>query len=124
MKKARVLNYPSSAQRRLCSDGVDAQADLSSGRSHFVGFIMRRLNCILWTFYKYIYIFTFDFGPGAVARSDPRPPSMRTVAGSVRTSGKHSFVEISSGKNPTTILSLPLIQEGQLSVTDDRMCTN
>ena len=31
---------------------------------------------------------------------------------------QHSFVEIS-----TAILSLPLIQEGQLSVTGERMCT-
>ena len=62
--------------------------------------------------------------PGAVARSDARPPGMRTVAGSFITSGKmHSFVEIGHEKNSTTILSLPLIQEGQLSVTGGRMCT-
>ena len=35
----------------------------------------------------------------------------------------HSFVEIWSGKKSTTFLSLPLIQEGQLSVTGERMCT-
>ena len=32
---------------------------------------------------------------------------------------QHSFVEIFS----TVILSLPLIQEGQLSVSGERMCT-
>ena len=31
---------------------------------------------------------------GAVARSDPCPPGLRTVAGSILTSGKHSFMEI------------------------------
>ena len=46
MKKAWVLSYPLSAQQRLWSDWVDAQADLSLrwAHSHFVGFVMRRLN--------------------------------------------------------------------------------
>ena len=45
MKKAWVLSYPLSTQRRLWSDWVDAQADLSLcwAHSHFVGFVMRRL---------------------------------------------------------------------------------
>ena len=42
MKKAWVLSYPLSAQRRLWSDWADAQADLSLrwAHSHFVGFDM------------------------------------------------------------------------------------
>ena len=59
MKKAWVLSYPLSAQRRLWSDWVDAQADpslrwdwadaqadqsLCWAHSHFVGFDMRRLK--------------------------------------------------------------------------------
>ena len=46
MKKAWVLSYPLSAQRRLWSDWADAQADLSLrwAHSHFDGFVMRRLN--------------------------------------------------------------------------------
>ena len=45
MKKAWVLSYPLSAQRRLWSDWTDAQADLSLrwAHSHFVGFVMSRL---------------------------------------------------------------------------------
>ena len=45
MKKAWVLSYPLSAQRRLWSDWVDAQADLSLcwAHSHIIGFVMRRL---------------------------------------------------------------------------------
>ena len=45
MKKAWVISYPSSAQRRLWSDWADAQADLSLGwpDSHFVCFVMRWL---------------------------------------------------------------------------------
>ena len=46
MKKAWVLNYPLSAQRRLWSDWADAQADLSLcwGHSHIVGFVIQRLT--------------------------------------------------------------------------------
>ena len=42
MKKAWVLNYPLSARRRLWSDWVNAQADLSLcwAHTHFVGFVM------------------------------------------------------------------------------------
>ena len=45
MKKALVLSYPLSAQRRLWSDWADAQADLSLrfAHTHFVGFVTRRL---------------------------------------------------------------------------------
>ena len=46
MKKAWVLSYPLSAHRRLWSDWVDAQADLSLrwAHSHFVGFVMSPLK--------------------------------------------------------------------------------
>ena len=45
MKKAWVLSYPLSAQRRLWLDWADAQVDLSLrwAHSHIVGFVMRRL---------------------------------------------------------------------------------
>ena len=45
MKKAWVLSYPLSAQWRLWSDWVDAQADLSLpwAHTHFIGFVTRRL---------------------------------------------------------------------------------
>ena len=36
---------------------------------------------------------------------------------------QHSFVEIDHEIFSTVILSLPLIQEEQLSVSDERMCT-
>ena len=49
MKKAWVLSYPVSAQRRLRSDWADAKVDLSLrwAHTHFVGFVMRRLTCRL-----------------------------------------------------------------------------
>ena len=40
-----------------------------------------------------------------------------------RRSRQHSFVEIDREIFSTVILSLPLIQEGQLSVSGKRMCT-
>ena len=45
IKKAWVLSYPLSAQRRLWSDWADAQADpsLRWAHCHFVCFVMRRL---------------------------------------------------------------------------------
>ena len=49
-KKAWVLIYALSAQRRLWSDRADAQADLSLrwAHSHFVGFVMRRFLVFLY----------------------------------------------------------------------------
>ena len=49
MKKAWVLSYTLSRQRRLWSDWVDAQADLSLcwAHSHFVGFVMLRFISLL-----------------------------------------------------------------------------
>ena len=47
MKKAWVLSYPLSAQWRLWSDWVDAQADLSLrwAHTHFVAFVISRFIC-------------------------------------------------------------------------------
>ena len=40
-----------------------------------------------------------------------------------RQGGQHSFMEIDHEIFSTVILSFPLIQEGQLSVSGERMCT-
>ena len=49
MKKAWVLSYPLSAQRRLWSDWADVQADLNLrwAHTHFVGFVTKRLKYVL-----------------------------------------------------------------------------
>ena len=59
MKKGWILSYPLNAQRRLWSDWADAQADLSLRcvHSHFVGFVLKRLNFLfqalsLWCSYQ------------------------------------------------------------------------
>ena len=53
---------------------------------------------------------------------DVHTPGLRRSR--VRSSGpaKHSFVEVGPEIISAAILSLPLIQEGQLSVTGERMC--
>ena len=60
--------------------------------------------------------------PGTVARSDVRPPGIRIVAGLILTSGNILSWRLSHEIISTAILSLPLIQEGQLSVTGERLC--
>ena len=54
------------------------------------------------------------------APSDWRPGSRGF---NPRRGRQHSFVEIDHEIFSTVILSLPLIQEGQLSVSGERMCT-
>ena len=62
--------------------------------------------------------------PASVAQLDV--PSDWRPGGSgfnPRRGRQHSFMEIDHEIFSTVILSLPLIQEGQLSVSGERMCT-
>ena len=62
--------------------------------------------------------------PASVAQLDA--PSDWRLGGywfNPRRGQQHSFVEIDCEILSTVILSLPLIQEGQLSVSGERMCT-
>ena len=61
--------------------------------------------------------------PGTIAQSDAPPPGMQAVTGSILTSSNIFFVEIGHEVLSTAILSLPLIQAGQLSVTGEGVCT-
>ena len=64
------------------------------------------------------------FEPASVAQLDA--PSDWRPGGrgfNPRRGRQHSFVEIDHEIFSTVILSLPLIQEGQLSVSGERMCT-
>ena len=51
----------------------------------------------------------------------PRPASVAQL--DACPGRQHSFMEIDHEVFSTVILSLPLIQEGQLSVSGERMCT-
>ena len=59
----------------------------------------------------------------SVAQLDARPTGDQEVVGSTPAEIGKSFVEIDHEIFATVILSLPLIQEGHLSVSDERMCT-
>ena len=65
-----------------------------------------------------------NYRPASVAQldapSDWRPGGREF---NPRRGRQHSFMEIDHEIFSTVILSLPLIQEGQLSVSGERMCT-
>ena len=61
--------------------------------------------------------------PASVAQLDACPTGDQEVVSDPRRGRQHSFVEIDHEIFSTVILSLPLIQEGQLSVSGERMCT-
>ena len=84
----RNLNIASSEYR---TDGID---------------LWRANRSAVWT-----TLLLLNFFAGVVARSDARPPGMRSVVDSILTSGTHSWKENGHEKNYTTIISLPLIQE-------------
>ena len=76
--------------------------------------------------YTLIFIIDFftSFRPASVAQLDV--PSDWRPGGrgfNPRRGRQHSFVEIDHEIFSMVILSLPLIQEGQLSVSGERMCT-
>ena len=74
--------------------------------------------------YMYCCIYGKQFRPWSVAQLDA--PSDWRPGGrgfNPRRGRQHSFVEIDYEIFSTVILSLPLIQEGQLSVSGERMCT-
>ena len=66
---------------------------------------------------------TVVVGPASVAQSDARRTCDQEVAGSTPAGSAHSFMKINHEIFSTVILSLPLIQEGQLSVSGERLCT-
>ena len=61
--------------------------------------------------------------PGAVARSEACPLGMPAVPSSIPTSGTFFRGDLVMKTFSMAILPLPLIQEAQVSVTGERMCT-
>ena len=59
--------------------------------------------------------------PASVAQLDVRPIGDQEVAGLTKLDLQHSFIEIDREIFSTVILSLLLIQEGQLSVSGKRI---
>ena len=100
------------------------------------GHFAMRLKSQIYLNYAYLQIFqrrkspfipcclnVFEAGLASSVGCAYRLVSRRSQVRSSRPA--HSFMEIClvMKKNSTTIVSLPLIQEGQLSVTGERMCT-
>ena len=69
---------------------------------------------------KHVYLVLLASVVRLDAPSDWRPGGRRFNPSRCR---QHSFMEIDHEIFSTVILSLPLIQEGQLSVFGERMCT-
>ena len=61
--------------------------------------------------------------PGAVARSEVSSLGMQAAPSLIPTSGTFFHGDFGHKNISTAILPLPLIQEEQLSVTGERMCT-
>ena len=77
-----------------------------------------------FTLKYYAYSYEDYLTPASVAQLDA--PSDWRPGGrgfNPRRGRQHSFVEIDHEIFSTVVLSLPLIQEGQLSVSGERMCT-
>ena len=62
-------------------------------------------------------------GPGAVARSEACSLGMQMAPSLIPTSGTFFHGDLVMKNISTAIFPLPLIQEEQLSVTGERMCT-
>ena len=86
---------------------------------------MSSVYVIYWIFLQtFQTCFAYMQTPASVAQLDA--PSDWRPGGrgfNPRRGRQHSFVEIDHEIFSTVILSLPLIQEGQLSVSGERMCT-
>ena len=79
---------------------------------------------VFFCFFFSYSVYNLFYGPASVAQLDA--PSDWRPGGrgfNPRRGRQHSFVEIDHEIFSTVILSLPLIEEGQLSVSCERMCT-
>ena len=117
IKKAWVLSYPLSAQRRHLSDWADAQADpsLHWPHSHFVGFVMSQLKCS-FLFFQLTGLQRYEevlskLNSEALKRSQTQVvPTVgvgkfRLILTSQNSTKMYSF-SISSWKSPTYIMNL------------------
>ena len=74
----------------------------------------------MWHLLWCLYLFLAGLGGSVGWASDWRPGGRGFEP---RRGRQHSFVEIDREISSTVILSLPLIQEGQLSVSGEGMCS-
>ena len=104
----------------------DRSWEMSTSRylgDHLHGLVVQHIGCWEgWSWSGDAYYLTLM--PASVAQLDA-PSNWRPGGRGInpRRGRQHSFVEIDHEIFSTVILSLPLIQEGQLSVSGERMCT-
>ena len=124
-KKKKSLNY-----RHLLPDGTIINPQwLEPHMSRTIFYGPKDVRAIEVRLYVRVYLLTqgilYKYNkPVSVAQLDA--PSDWRPGGrgfNPRRGRQHSFVEIDHEIFSTVILSLPLIQEGQLPVSDERMCT-
>ena len=82
--------------------------------------LFRKVKMFVFFFIYFFFFFVFFFFAFHFFASDWRPGGRGF---NPRRGRQHSFTEIDHEIFSTVILSLPLIQEGQLSVSGERMCT-
>ena len=83
--------------------------------------LFRSLQITANILFVYFFIKAYASLGGSVGCASDWRPGGRGF--NPRRGRQHSFVEIDHEIFSTVILSLPLIQEGQLSVSGERMCT-
>ena len=95
--------------------------------THNIFFLKNKKNIMWLPLYLQLWVSipnTHTIEPASVAQLDA--PSDWRPGGcgfNPRRGRQHSLVEIDHEIYSTVILSLPLVQEGQLSVSGERMCT-
>ena len=107
----------------LLRDSNPTPRDPKSGALGLKSAILCASEVRLLIFKRFKYFPNCFPKPASVARVDA-PSDWRPGRGFNQRRGRqHSFVEIDHEIFSTVILSLPLIQEGQLSVSAENMCT-
>ena len=104
--------------KHICDKCICSRLHLPGISSFILNITVRVPINILETLFNQIY------KPASVAQLDA-PSDWRSGGRGFnpRRGRQYSFVEIDREIFSTVILSLPLIQEGQLSVSGERMCT-
>ena len=99
-----------------------AMSKFRDGSVHFRNSVtgVTRFKPVLWLWEYFFMKVGAGLGSSVRCASDWRPGGRGF---NPRRGRQHSFVEIDHEIFSTVILSLPLIQEGQLSVSGERMCT-
>ena len=139
MKKLCINSYPKCIHWRFWSECMNVQADpnlcwshISEGmfflhlciiQNYFYRMVEKMERWGIWFFHSVIWMYLHP-SPASVAQLDA--PSDWRPGGrgfNPRRGRQHSFVEIDHEIFSTVILSLPLIREGQMSVSGERMCT-